>query len=85
MGLLDKLFGRKKDAEPEASEAAVATECPHTALVPRWDQAEDMGKDDRISRYVCEACQREFSSEEGARILAEEESRLKALEGTRPE
>ncbi len=59
MGLLNKVFGQPK---PEAEEEEVL--CPHTALVPRWDNAEDMGKTDRVSTYLCTACNRTFSREE---------------------
>jgi hypothetical protein len=30
--------------------------CPHLALVARWASIEDMGKPDRISEYLCTAC-----------------------------
>jgi hypothetical protein len=45
-----KLFGRSRDQE------AIAVACPHTALSARWDTIADMGKQDKISSYVCTAC-----------------------------
>jgi transposase-like protein len=82
MGFLSRLFGGKKEEPPD--EAAVsAAECPHTALVPRWDSAEDMGKEDKISRYRCEGCGNTFSREEGLNLLEAEEERVRALESER--
>lgn len=82
MGLLDRLFGgKKKEEEAAFDEAAERAECPHTSLVPRWDEAEDMGKEDKISSYTCEGCGATFSVEEGNRLREQEDKRLKALEG----
>lgn len=81
MGFLSRLFGGKK-AEP--AEEAAAVDCPHTALVPRWSSADDMGKEDKISGYRCEGCASDFSSEEGERLLSAEEERLRSLEAKRP-
>lgn len=83
MGFLSRLFGGKKEA-PAADVATTATECPHTALVPRWGSTEDMGKEDRISGYRCEGCGNSFSREEGERLLKAEEQRLRSLESGRP-
>lgn len=82
MSFLSRLFGRKK--EPRVEEAAAeAAVCPHTALVPRWDSAEDMGKEDKISGYRCEGCGDIFSREEGEALLAAEEERLRSIEAGR--
>lgn len=81
MGFLKKLFGGGKETATES--APVTTQCPHTTLVPRWNTAEDMGKDDKISEYTCESCGSTFSAEEGRRLIAEEEQRLRAIEGDR--
>ncbi len=64
MSFLKKLVG---DSKPEIDEEAVP--CPHTALVPRWDSNEDMGKMDRVSTYLCTACNESFGREEGERLL----------------
>jgi transposase-like protein len=64
MGMLSKLLGRKK-TEPEV----MSVECPHKALTPRWENAEDMGKQALVSSYTCSACGRSFSREEGAALL----------------
>lgn len=79
MGFLSRLFGGKKEAPPEEV-AASAAECPHTALVPRWENAGDMGKEELISGYRCEGCGNSFSREEGDQLLKAEEARLRSLE-----
>ena len=64
MGLLGKVFRQPKS---EITEEEVP--CPHTALVPHWDNAEDMGKADRVTTYLCTACFRTFSREEAEASL----------------
>lgn len=53
-------------------------ECPHSALVPRWANAADMGKEGRISKFLCEACNSTLTPEEGRRAIAHEAERLRA-------
>lgn len=68
MGLFDRLFGGGK-----AKQQALAVEappCPHSVLVPRWDSVEDMGKADKATRYMCEACHEMFTPQQ-ARELQE--------------
>jgi hypothetical protein len=83
MGILDKLFGKKKGEEVQAAdvkaapagadvqsqdEAIESAECPHTALGQRWENPEDMGKED-LATYVCTACGERFGSEEGKALM----------------
>jgi len=68
MGLLSRLFGRNEE-KPAAEAAAPEPTCPHAALIPRWDSADDIGKSDRISFYVCESCKSTFSRYDGDRII----------------
>src|SRR5207244_560157 len=70
------LFKRRKETEAEESGPAAEPECPHSALVPRWDELADMGKPEKVSRYICESCHQDFSREEGERVLAEQRERL---------
>jgi hypothetical protein len=82
MGFLDRLLGRKQKqtvAEAEPSEPV----CRHVSLVPHWDSADDIGKSDRVSSFVCEGCQATFSREEGERLQAEEAERVRQLEADR--
>lgn len=32
--------------------------CSHAKALPRWDNVDDMGHMDRVSRYFCAACDR---------------------------
>jgi hypothetical protein len=65
MTMLSRLLGRKKESAIEAPP------CPHKALVPRWDNLEDMGKQDLVTTYTCSACGNVFAREEGAALLGE--------------
>jgi hypothetical protein len=66
MSLLRKVTSR---GTPSALGETSETSCPHTALVPRWDSAEDMGKQDRATAYFCEGCERTFTAEEAKPYL----------------
>jgi hypothetical protein len=66
MSFLSKIFGGSKTAAPEHT--GPPPECHHGALVPRWNEAADMGKRDRISNYLCEGCQQEFTPAEAEAI-----------------
>jgi transposase-like protein len=79
MGFLDRLRGRKSTSAT-AQAHPPPPDCPHTALVPHWDDAADMGKEDKITSYKCEACQDTFSHEEGERLKAAEADRVRHLE-----
>jgi transposase-like protein len=81
MRFLSRIFGGKERAEE--AEAPVERECPHVSLVPRWDSAEDIGKSDRVSSYVCEGCKESFSREEGERLQAGEAERVRQLDAER--
>lgn len=70
MGIFDKLFGGKKKRQEQQAVAVEAPPCPHAVLVPRWDSVEDMGKEDKATRYMCEACHQMFTPQE-ARELRE--------------
>ncbi len=45
--------------------------CPHTSLFARWDSAEDMGKPDKVTSYLCTGCESTFTREEGERLQAD--------------
>jgi hypothetical protein len=78
MGLLSNLFGGKKQA---VAVNVVAAECPHSVLVARWDSVQDMGIEDKATRFMCETCKEEFPPEEAARLrdtLAERIARIDA-------
>ncbi len=74
MGLFDRFSKRKE--ESTTTEDLPPPQCPHTALVPRWDQLDDMGKEDLVSHYYCEGCSSTFTREEGERIMRELKNNL---------
>lgn len=73
MGLLDRFTKRKEEVVATVS---APPQCPHTALVPRWDNLEDMGKPDLVSHYYCEGCSSTFSRMEGERIMQDVKNNL---------
>jgi hypothetical protein len=73
MGLLDKLFGGKTKASDTAT---ISVECPHAVLVPRWDNVQDMGREDKATRFMCEACHEEFTPEAAQTIRETMNERL---------
>jgi hypothetical protein len=75
MGLLGKLFG-SKGKEAEASTAVI--DCPHAVLVPRWESVQDMGREDKITRYMCEACHEEFAPDVAMKLRDTINERMEA-------
>jgi hypothetical protein len=87
MGFLSRLFGGKKQAasgsppdpststhgDDELLSTANDVECPHIDLGPHWENAADMGHDDKVTGYRCGGCLRLFSVEE-TRVLRETEA-----------
>ena len=65
MSLLSR-FARSRD--PEVAVPELPAECTHLGLAPRWDNAADMGKKDRITSFACTGCQQSFSPEEAERL-----------------
>ena len=75
MAFLSKLFGGKKQSV--AADAA-PVDCPHSVLVPRWDSVQDMGIEDKATRYMCEACKEMFEPAEASRLRDTLSERLAA-------
>lgn len=69
-----KWLRRDKDQPSEPTEDV---QCEHIRLLPKWDRPDDMGNDERASSFWCEACGTEFSAEDGARLRATEQERVK--------
>ncbi len=81
MGLLSKLFGRKP-AESATESAPSEVVCLHTSTAPQWDSADDMGHEDRATRFVCGACGETFSPAAFATLRETEAERVRSLLGT---
>jgi hypothetical protein len=82
MGLFDKLFGGSKDKGAVAT--IEAPPCPHTVLVPRWDAAEDIGREDRASFFICEGCHESFTPEEARKLRESMAERLAEITAEAP-
>jgi transposase-like protein len=76
MRFLGRLLGLKEE-RPVGGTKVSELECPHSALVPRWDRPDDMGKPKMVSSYLCEGCKANFSREEGDRLKAGEAERVR--------
>lgn len=69
MGILSKLFGGGNKASTSAATAETPSlECPHAVLVPRWENVQDMGIEDKATRYMCESCKQMFSPQEATQL-----------------
>ena len=78
MGILDRLFGRKAQQETVTkSREEIQAECSHATLLGRWDSVDDMGKEDKAVRFVCDSCHAEFSPEDTERIREGHATRLR--------
>jgi hypothetical protein len=82
MSMFKKLFG-KSDAKPAEEQPQII--CPHSVLLPRWDSIDDMGKQDKISGYSCQACGATFTAAEGRALQTKEADRLQELIGGKPQ
>ena len=77
MGVLSGLFGKSKTEPAVATPVAVV--CLHTTLLPRWDAVDDMGQEDKVSGFSCQACSELFSADEGRALRVTESDRVRTL------
>lgn len=56
---LTDLFRRRSFAVADREDH----QCPHMTLVPRWSNADDVGRGDRISSWVCSSCSESLPAE----------------------
>ena len=91
MGIFDRLFGGSDKGGGKPATTAVidpegaAISCPHSVLLPRWDAVEDIGKEERATHYVCEACQQTFSPAEAQALKDTMFERLLEVTAEAPE
>jgi hypothetical protein len=82
-----ELFGRHRHHEPKPLSPEDKdyippqpdAVCPHTDLIAHWDNAADMGHEDKISGYRCESCHKIFSAAEAQALRADEAERVQGL------
>jgi hypothetical protein len=64
-------LGRETTDRPERRQRSLnvsQSKCRHVNLRRRWDNVDDMGSPEKVSRYLCDACGASFSREEGERL-----------------
>jgi hypothetical protein len=71
-------FFRKNKDEEDVMDEAIPP-CPHVALSARWDDPNDMGKEELASAYVCQSCSEVFTPAEVQRLRATESERVHAV------
>lgn len=75
------LFSKKRQEQGNSEQDGEPRECQHATLAPRWDNAADMGKRDKVSTYRCASCGVEFEAAEGEALIARQEARPRGLLG----
>jgi hypothetical protein len=65
-------------ASRSAPAAAAEALCPHTVLVPRWDNVADIGHDERATGFTCEGCGQVFTADAGHALRQTETERVRA-------
>ncbi|MGH2585721.1 MAG: hypothetical protein ACRDJE_12480 [Dehalococcoidia bacterium] len=83
MGFLNKLFGRGDRADHAQTatieqETGSTTTCLHTSLTPSWDSVADMGQEDKVTGYACQACGQTFTPAEGRALRHSEANRVQS-------
>lgn len=71
-----RLLRRERNQEKPSHDSREAPVCEHTVLVPRWDRAEDVGREKAATAYRCEACGAEFTPDEALHLRATESARV---------
>lgn len=75
MAILDRLHRRKREEVPSDVSEEIPV-CPHISLLPRWDDAESIGRNDRATYWVCASCEQEFTPEEVLDLRRTQHERL---------
>lgn len=79
MGLLDRLFKREAAAPRQGLQSGTGADCPHLAVAPRWDNAADIGHEDRATSFVCDSCHTSFSGSEIEAVRSAAAARLRNI------
>lgn len=72
------LFRKDRDDESDTALLEPERDCLHVALTARWDNLDDMGRDELATAYVCQSCSEVFTPVEAARLRATEADRIGA-------
>lgn len=76
MGFLGKLLGRDSSANDDAPPPDEQVECPHVVLVPKWDDAADIGVEARATHFDCATCGSSFAPEVATELRATTAERI---------
>ena len=76
MKVLERLFHR---ASPVTPAVRASGPCLHVTMVPRWNSVADMGHEEAVSSFTCEACHAGFTAAEGRALRETEAERLRQL------
>jgi hypothetical protein len=68
-----------KRKEESTATMEPAPECLHVALIPHWDNLDDIGHEDRATSYLCEACTTVFTAEDAHHLRETEVARLSRI------
>ncbi len=74
------MFGWLKGHRIERARGERVTDpatCVHSALVPHWDAAADIGHNDRVAFFRCDTCHSNFTPAEGAALRTSEAQRIR--------
>jgi hypothetical protein len=72
--MFKRILGKTEPSSGRAQQ--IEAVCPHTVLIPSWDKPEDMGHEERATRFTCESCRIEFTLVEALALRRAEAGRL---------
>ena len=78
MSFLKRLLRRE---DPPVQAVQESRPCLHVSLVPQWATPEDIGKEERASRFLCSTCSKSFTPDETRELRASEAERLRSVVG----
>ena len=71
-----KWLHRDRGQQESPIESPRALLCEHIVLVPRWDRADDVGREERASGYRCETCGANLARDAALHLRATEAARV---------
>ncbi len=78
--VMDTVGRLRKNAEarPGKGTDRPQSACPHSVLLPVWDNVAYIGNSDRVAAYSCKACRVTVSRHEGQQLCASEANRMRS-------
>jgi hypothetical protein len=72
-----RFLRKRHDGERGEGVDADTPVCEHVALIPTWDTADKVGRNDEASMFTCEACGVEFTPSQASYLHATEAARVR--------